>query len=479
MSDLVCLLAFRSLVHPRFSRPPAVPAVEDALNQTAPYYLRAHRNFPDPLASLSETYAQLEEDSMAESSRPVGNQSVWVLPDKLLASVRNHDSLVLEVGERQFLVNVLGRWSRKVQVTDLATGQQWSRRSFARDPSGDRLADLNHVYTVLVDKLGSPGKEVWMSCGFRGDEVNWEYSIKYARILDLDSLELRVGPRLPYAGGACTATALEIIKGEPPMICSFGGTDGHHDSGLFLPYASCYDRLRERFWFPFGRMPYGLDHGNVALLPRDRCGAHKATLLILNYRTESYGISRPEILAFDLPDQGWTLEELSNMSKEDLGNWWLYHNVSYTDAHDDRNCPRDASGIAVANDGRYILNFGGVYRPSRHVVHTYSVVRKFDVCSKEWQVVDDLGIRSFALQSAASQKLQLAITCGGQGGVTELFEHHNSPWCIAFRPDPASGLVLANRHGDVALRGFPAGFVPGQLERPKSRSHAKKSGWGD
>ena len=109
------------------------------------------------------------------------------------------------------------------------------------------------------------------------------------RIFDLETLELRTGPKLPFAGGACTAVALEIVPGEPPMICSFGGTNGHHNSGIFQPYATCYDRLRERFWFPFGKMPYGMDHGSIVVTPTGVCGAQRRTVIILNYRIAPFG----------------------------------------------------------------------------------------------------------------------------------------------------------------------------------------------
>ena len=44
-------------------------------------------------------------------------------------------------------------------------------------------------------------------------------------------MQVRVGPKLPYSGGACGATTIEAIPGEPPLICAFGGTDGNHDKG--------------------------------------------------------------------------------------------------------------------------------------------------------------------------------------------------------------------------------------------------------
>ena len=53
------------------------------------------------------------------------------------------------------------------------------------------------------------------------------------RIVDLETMQVRVGPKLPFSGGACGAAPIQAISGEPPLICSFGGTDGNHDKGKY------------------------------------------------------------------------------------------------------------------------------------------------------------------------------------------------------------------------------------------------------
>eukprot|EP00439_Symbiodinium_sp_Y106_P078087 s562_g16.t3 len=468
-----CLLAASSSAPVRSDREQPEPVSSlralsaGAVDAAPPFYLTARHSYPYPDWSAWHGHKQLQSESLAELHEVEQNQSTWILPHKLTTSVRNHDSILLEVEEQHFLVTVLGRWSRFIQVMDLSTGQQWSKRTRASDPEGDPLDNLNHVYTVLVDKLGGAGKEVWLPCGFRGDQVNREYSIKYMRILDLETLELRTGPKLPFAGGACTAEALEIIPDEPPMICSFGGTDGHHNSGIFQPYATCYDRLRERFWFPFGKMPYGMDHASIVVTPAGVCGEQKQnrSVIILNYRIVPYGSQRPEMLAHDLPEDGWTAEELSELSMEDPGEWYIYHNGSFTPA-DPCNSPRDASGMATANGGRLMLNFGGIYythdKNGHPVGHRFSAIRSFDVCEKSWTIEGDLGMDTFALQTAASQKLQIAVTCGGESVERFLNRNGNQPWCIVHRP--RHDLVLANRHGGAATHGFPSGFVPGKVQ---------------
>ena len=114
------------------------------------------------------------------------------------------------------------------------------------------------------------------------------------------------------------AHAVHVLGGnEPPMICTFGGTQGTHDRGKFLRETACYDRVRGKWWSgdhsPFGWLPYGLDHGSLAAIPAGVCHPQDpARLLILNFRTKPYGDAHPEILGYDLPANGWTLEELES-----------------------------------------------------------------------------------------------------------------------------------------------------------------------
>ena len=60
----------------------------------------------------------------------------------------------------------------------------------------------------------------------------------------METMQVRVGPKLPYSGGACGAATIEAIPGEPPLICAFGGTDGNHDKGE--QYSDNYNRRRRR-----------------------------------------------------------------------------------------------------------------------------------------------------------------------------------------------------------------------------------------
>ena len=57
------------------------------------------------------------------------------------------------------------------------------------------------------------------------------------------------------------------------------------------------------------------------------------------------------------------------------------------------------------------------------------MIRAFDVCRKEWNVVGDLGMETFALQSTASDSLGVAVTCGGEAPL----QFANSPFCFVSR----------------------------------------------
>ena len=113
---------------------------------------------------------------------------------------------------------------------------------------------------------------------------------------------------------------------------------------------------------------------------------------------------------------------------------------------------RDASGTIVVDGGRFIVNFGGTYhyleddpddskKKRKRKRGRFSMIRAFDVCRKEWNVVGDLGLHTFALQTAASQELQVALTCGGE---TTSMKHTNGHWCFVNRFH--NGMVLSNRY---------------------------------
>jgi hypothetical protein len=148
-------------------------------------------------------------------------------------------------------------------------------------------------------------------------------------------------------------------------------------------------------------------------------------------------------MAFDMPSSPWSDKDLNSLDVETPGEWYTYANISYSGHEDEVNAPRDASGLAIANNFRNIINFGGVHHFNhRHIKQAngkktpkkdnskYSTVRSLDVCTRTWSKVGDLGVRTFALQTSVSGKLNVAITCGGQSFTTR---NENSPWCLVSR----------------------------------------------
>lgn len=139
----------------------------------------------------------------------------------------------------------------------------------------------------------------------------------------------------------------------------------------------------------------------------------------MNYRTQAYGTQSTEILAFDIPPNGWTRNQLDIMDAATPGTWYVYANTSYNGPRDAINSPRDASGTVLANGGRNVINFGGIhweYDDNGQYVSSkrYRIIHEFDVCEKQWSKIGDLGVELFALQSCASTELNIAITCGGE-----------------------------------------------------------------
>jgi hypothetical protein len=500
-----------------------------------PYYMMGKTRYQNQPFHRKRTFQSILEER-PHPIRPRQQQTndddehrVWVLPDPLLTPTRNHESIILEYDDgggqqelqhqHQVLVNVLGRYSRVVQWTDLHTRKQRQVQTNGTDPDNRPLNDLNHVASVIVDSiivvddditLSSPSsttrnitrnitwktttsKEIWLPCGFHNDKVGIEQSSTYVRIVDLETMMIRPGPKLPYAGGACGAITLDAVPNEPPLICALGGTDGNHDTGTFLPYISCFDRLRSRWVYPLANLPVGMDHLSVAVIPTGTCKNNEpGRILVFNYRTQAYSTQRhAEILAYDLPPNGWTVEQLDSSSAlEDdregtnlRGNgWYVWANHTFDGPEDTVNAPRDASGVVLANGGRSIVNIGGVNyirnpdwkkgqknnnknqqkrkkgnRGGPKTLATwYSTVRELDVChTRSWKKVADLGVETFALMAAASTGLNAAFFCGGAQYSQDF--HGSTPWCFAIQ---VPGIQFWN-HRTSATRNFDPTFVPG------------------
>ena len=194
-----------------------------------------------------------------------------------------------------------------------------------------------------------------------------------------------------------------------------------------------------------------------------------ARVLVFNFRTKNYSThSSAEILAFDIPKNGWTRDELNNLTADQEGLWYTFANHTFDGGKDEAYAPRDASGVVMANSGRSVVNFGGVNQVRNprfqkgdkskgpKVFSTwYSTVRELDVCAKKWEKVADLGIQTFAIMAAASTKLNTAFFCGGAMSRDDF--HGNTELCLAIR---IPGIEFWN-HRTAAVQNFPEGFKAG------------------
>eukprot|EP00980_Cylindrotheca_fusiformis_P000010 scaffold1_cov108-Cylindrotheca_fusiformis.AAC.10 len=368
-------------------------------------------------------------DQSPISSRIPDTQNSWILPDKLEKPTRNHDSILFDVesSRRQLLLQLFGRGTPYLQWMDLLTGAQKQLEvPKTKDPSGFPLSNLHHVSSVVVDSLSEPShKEVWLPCGFHELESGTSVSSEYARIVNLQTMQVEVGPKLSMSRGACVAKAIHL-KGpdQPAHICVFGGSYGEHDEGAFLPYTACYDRVEEEWHHPFGRLPTGLDHGNLVHVPSLVCGGNDPErLLLFNYRTQVEGLLSSKILAFNLPMDGWSSEDSIEMDVETAGNWYTYADIEF-ELGDEVNTPRDSSGVALANRGKKVLNFGGI-KIRGNKQRKYSSVRSFDVCEKTWSIVGDMGLRVNGIATSVSSKGNFAVSCGGH---LPAIGDNNNPW---------------------------------------------------
>ena len=395
------------------------------------------------------------------------------------AGRRNHDCVVHD-GR---LVNVFGRWARTVEeiyLPQLLGGQPaawwsaWLHSKLGANKTGKEvrpqqgLANCNHIVAVPL-QVGAGETELWLPCGFEGDRVGKEESTRVTRIVNLTTLEVRKGPRIAQAGGACAALALPVGRqGEESLqVCAIGGTDGTHNSGRFLDSMRCFSRASGEWHEPAQRLPFALDHANAVLIPAGTCArGDPPRVLLMNFRTQHYSNERTEILALDLGEaagsrtagagaamRGASHRRIGARARRGMrAPWYLY-------ANDSNSLPRDAGGIVLAAGGRAVLNFGGVYyaqteskaaaaaffdrelkgrlagvevaRPkSPHSLRVsrgadykgtrwqtrliFSEVRAFDVCtSRRWFPIAQLEFGRHALQSCASGSH--TFTCGGFG----------------------------------------------------------------
>eukprot|EP00980_Cylindrotheca_fusiformis_P000011 scaffold1_cov108-Cylindrotheca_fusiformis.AAC.11 len=384
------------------------------------------------LKATDANYDEIETERMIQQSQVhkiPSSQNSWVLSDKLEIPTRNHDSILFDVepSGRQLLLILFGRNSPNLQWIDLQTGtQKHVHVSDEKDPAGMPLSTIHHATSAVVDSLSIPAhKEVWIPCGFHGEQSN-----EYARIVDLKTMEVKVGPKMSMSRGACVAAPIHV-KGpsHPAHVCVFGGTYGEHNEGSILPYTGCYDRVEEKWHHPFGRLPVDMDHASLAHIPAGVCGdSEPERLLLFNFRQKAGNPFSSEIFAFDIPTSGWSSSTLNQLDVEATGKWYSYAIFEYAQGKV-VNAPRDASGMAIANGGRNVIDFGGVKINGKHK-RSFSTIRSFDVCEKAWSQVGDMGLRTFGFQSSVAARGNIAVFCGGH---SSLAADRNSPWCVVNR----------------------------------------------
>ena len=224
---------------------------------------------------------------------------------------------------------------------------------------------------------------------------------------------------------------------------------------------------------PFGKLPVGMDHLSVVVVPKAACHPQDpARVLVFNFRTKNYSThTSAEILAFDIPNDGWARDELESIPADKEGDWYTFANHTFSGGEDEAYAPRDASGVVMANEGRSVVNFGGINQvrnplwkkkgdPTNKgpkVFSTwYSTVRELNVCAKTWTKVADLGIQTFALMASASTKLNTAFFCGGAMYRQDF--NGNTQLCLAIRNIP--GIEFWN-HRTAAVDNFPPNFQAG------------------
>ncbi|CAM9567224.1 unnamed protein product [Discosporangium mesarthrocarpum] len=323
----------------------------------------------------------------------------WLLDEPLLHARRNHDCIIYD-GK---LINLAGRFASTVETMDLQTGTQvlMSRNS--------SLLSMNHPTIALVDRLPGErtGKDIWITCGFIGHEVNKEVSMTHVTIVDADTLRPRLGPPLDRPRGACGTLPLHLDGPEKPaLVCVFGGSDGTHDKGEMLDLVSCYDRVKKA-WRKLPSLPVAGDHLNTVLMEGGACveeGGEPSPkrVLALHIRPNNYGMSLREVFALDLNPDGGV-----------MGDWYTFTTIP------DRET-RDAAGVVLSEDSSKLISLGGINHgmeiPDEEGLdrsgNPQQQVKLLDLCKRRWN--EDfrmLFTPRFAIQACKSGDAIFA--CGG------------------------------------------------------------------
>jgi hypothetical protein len=330
----------------------------------------------------------------------------WMSSYDYVARRRNHDCQVT----KDSVILTGGRFQPSIEVLNYFTGKHTL-------VSNESFLNLNHFDTVLVHPVTEEDKkifewEMWIPCGFFGNRVDSEIAVDHVRIIrkmiggDTDYQFLR-GPDLPDPRGACTADLLQLDgPDKPPHICVFAGSNGTHDAGFFHKTNFCYDRLKNK-WNQLPSLPSGFDHHSMLQIPEVQCPSQKTVgpfVFVFHGRSAAYGQALPNIFALKIPSAS-DPNPMEAIMKEK----WITH------SKDDHPC--DAAGSSVSANGRYVIQYGGIFynKANRTEGLSHSRLRRiriYDVCDKIWYKSSmEFVTPRFAIDTCKHPKYPM--TCGG------------------------------------------------------------------
>jgi hypothetical protein len=245
------------------------------------------------------------------------------LRQSLVTPRRNQACLFLN---DSILINIAGQKIHTIEFQDLHSG-------VIRNVYNKHL-DIHHHVALLHNG------EIWLPCGLSGNNVNSETSLKHMLIVNIQTGNVRRGPKLRYPRGLCGAVIvskmiinkeniqsivvdqsqridLNISKWTEDVICILGGSIGQHDTGNLTSLVECYSE-RARGWLVLPSLPVQLDHlvahiynhpfeneSTIRIIPTE--SNEDQVLVAVGGRTENVGDERREIYTMSLSSGYWTL----------------------------------------------------------------------------------------------------------------------------------------------------------------------------
>ena len=348
---------------------------------------------------------------------------------RLLSPRRNQACAILPANATspQTIILIGGRWSPTIEAIDL---ERFEHRLLAVDPM---LESHHNTVEMVAGYPDSSDTELWVLCGFSGNDVNNETDNEHVIIVSVKTGQIRRGPRFPKAFGACSSMQFGApIKGymwhpntwtpafraeqeeddnwlEGRFLCAVGGFEGEHHRGRSLPDVSCWDRVREK-WVDLPPLPRPSDHHNTVMLRHGMCPGARDSVVMLNPRSGPYRNDSPLVQQLVLGDSRWRTWSVSSHK------------------------PRGAAGMAITKDG-IVVTIGGVnyLKPedpeSRTVL--FSTLQLFDLCNRRiCYPKTAMRVPKWALTACSALDSDMVAVCGGAS--TEENENKNHEFCEYF-----------------------------------------------